>query len=109
MVDGTSLALTFELVTAWIAEIPEDESDVAIIDDSDFQPFLGSQARLPERHKAHGNYEIAQFAVLRPDPKPIQVSVSMDDEEHLRVTVEEIFEEPSEEEATSMIGTLPKA
>jgi hypothetical protein len=108
-VDGTSTSLTFELVTAWIAEIPEEESDVLIIDDSDFQPFLGSQARLPERHTAYGNYEIAQFAVLGPDAKPIQVSVSMDDEEHLRVTVEEIFEEPSEEEATSMIGSLPKA
>ena len=107
--DGKIKPLTFDLVTAWIADLPQDESGIPIIDDSDFQPFLGSLARLPERHTAHGNYEIAQFAVLGPDEKPIQVSVSKDDEEHLRVTVEEIFEEPSEDEATSMIGTLPKA
>jgi len=31
-----------------------------IADDSDFQPFLGSKANLPERQTAHGNYEIAQ-------------------------------------------------
>ena len=33
----------------------------------------------------------------------------MDDEEHLRVTVDEIFEEAIEEEATPILGILPKA
>jgi len=60
LVDGTSISLTFELVTAWIADIPQDEGDILIADDSDFQPFLGSKANLPERQTAHGNYEIAQ-------------------------------------------------
>ena len=85
--DGTSKSLTLELVTVWIADIPQDEGDILIADDSDFQPFLGSQARLPERLTAHGDYEIAKFAVLGPDGKPIQVSVSMVDEEFLRVAV----------------------
>ena len=107
--DGTIKPLTFELVTAWIADIPQDEGDILIADDSDFQPFHGSLARLPERLTAHGDYEIAQYAVLGPDQKPIQVSVSMVDEEHLRVTVDEIFEEPNEEENTPILGALPKA
>jgi hypothetical protein len=32
LVDGTSTSLTFELVTAWIAEIHEEESDESVID-----------------------------------------------------------------------------
>ena len=107
--DGTNKSLTFALVTAWIADFPQDVGGVLIADDSDYQPFLGSLARLPERLTAHGDYVIAQYAVLGPDEKPIQVSVAMVGEEHLRVTVDEIFEEPNEEETTPILGAMPKA
>jgi len=96
-------------MTIWaIAPEALAASDIVVAGDGDFVPVAISE--IPLRSGAHGDYLQAQYGVLDQDDKPVDVQVTWDEAERLRVTVADAsVATERERRPTLALGVLPEA
>lgn len=84
--DDTDVPCNPEQLTAWA--VPPNCRTIdglTIVDDDDYE--LLNRGELVLRFAAHGDYVQAQYGVLDPNDRPVDVRLDWDDNNHLRVTV----------------------
>jgi hypothetical protein len=106
LTDGTMLDLHPDAVQIW--HLPDDGQEHQVADDGDFRRSLLTLAELSEAG-LDGGFNQIKYGVTTLTGEPVDVAINLDDTGVLSLTVEERAADEVTQEASFILGIIPKA